>query len=207
MQIRTFSLHDIRCFAGWQKFTIRPLTFLVGENSTGKSTVLGCFQALGEFISSHFQIDFNQNPYQMGSYQEIVRKGRPLKTSFQMGFRIERQSIPIDYIATLIERQGGSEPVIAAIEWRFSNGSIIFQHSNENSSVDGTVKLSVESQESGPVFTITIGGNYGSWFARNFREVLFLLNYKLHRKSSSDVHQQLRLFFSKKQVFQAQRSP
>ena len=102
-----------------------------------------------------------------------MRKGRPLKTSFQMGFRIERQSIPIDYIATLIKRQGGSEPVIVAIEWRFSNGSIIFQYSNENLSVGDTFKLSVKSQESGPVFTITIGGNYNFWFARSFRKALF----------------------------------
>ena len=68
MQIRTFYLKDIRCFAGWQEFTIRPLTFLVGENSTGKSTVLGCFQALRGFINGYLQIDFNQNSYQMGSY-------------------------------------------------------------------------------------------------------------------------------------------
>ena len=33
-------LGDIRCFAGKHTIAIRPLTILVGENSSGKSTFL-----------------------------------------------------------------------------------------------------------------------------------------------------------------------
>ena len=49
MNIRKLIIEDVRCFAGRQEFDIRPLTFLVGENSTGKSTILGCFDTLISF--------------------------------------------------------------------------------------------------------------------------------------------------------------
>ena len=47
MRINQFTMGEVRCFAGCQQFEIRPLTFLVGENSIGKTTALGCFQLLG----------------------------------------------------------------------------------------------------------------------------------------------------------------
>ena len=49
--INKFFMRDVRCFDGEHEFNIRPLTFLIGENSTGKSTVLGCLQALGNLFN------------------------------------------------------------------------------------------------------------------------------------------------------------
>ena len=40
MNITQFSIEEVRCFAERQNFEIRPLAFLVGENSTGKTTAL-----------------------------------------------------------------------------------------------------------------------------------------------------------------------
>ena len=50
MNITQFSIEEVRCFAERQNFEIRPLTFLVGENSTGKTTALACFQALADCL-------------------------------------------------------------------------------------------------------------------------------------------------------------
>ena len=65
MSIRKLIIEDVRCFAGRQEFNIRPLTFLVGENSTGKSTVLGCFQTLCNFsrvgMSTMYRTDLDFN--------------------------------------------------------------------------------------------------------------------------------------------------
>ena len=77
-QLRKFMLSNVRCFEGQHDFNIRPLTFLVGENSTGKSTVLGCLQVLGDYLnldSFMKNIDFNRAPYEMGSFTDILRKG------------------------------------------------------------------------------------------------------------------------------------
>ena len=40
---REFMLTDVRCFEGEQRARLRPITLLVGENSTGKTTFLGCY--------------------------------------------------------------------------------------------------------------------------------------------------------------------
>ena len=49
--IKEFIIKDVRCFAGENRLKIRPLTFLVGENSTEKSTILGCFSALFDTLA------------------------------------------------------------------------------------------------------------------------------------------------------------
>ena len=50
MNITQFTMEEVRCFAERQEFEIRPLTFLVGENSTGKTTTLACFQVLANYL-------------------------------------------------------------------------------------------------------------------------------------------------------------
>ena len=40
MSITQFTMEEVRCFGERQTLEIRPLTFLVGENSTGKTTAL-----------------------------------------------------------------------------------------------------------------------------------------------------------------------
>ena len=87
LKINKFFLSDVRCFKGEEEFNIRPLTFLIGENSTGKSTVLGCLQAMNQYIlGDKFMIDFNEAPYQMGRFEDICRRSKPKNTSFKLGF-------------------------------------------------------------------------------------------------------------------------
>ena len=50
MTITQFAMEEVRCFGERQEFEIRPLTFLVGENSTGKTTALACFQVLADYL-------------------------------------------------------------------------------------------------------------------------------------------------------------
>ena len=61
MTINKLCLKDVRCFSGEQAFEIKPLTFLTGENSTGKSTALACFQTLANFFNNR-EINFNRYP-------------------------------------------------------------------------------------------------------------------------------------------------
>ena len=78
MSITQFTMEEVRCFSERQTLEIRPLTFLVGENSTGKTTALACFQMLVNYFQRE-GVDFNQPPYSMGIFKEIVRKKRRLK--------------------------------------------------------------------------------------------------------------------------------
>ena len=122
-QNRNFKLKikDVRCFAGEQIFEIRPLTFLIGRNSTGKTTVMSCFSLIHNFISNRgFDLgvpDFNKEPYDMGSFTDIVRKLRTKKgakknkSSFEIGIIFDKPQIKYNF--RFKEKDKGAEPVLS----------------------------------------------------------------------------------------------
>ena len=148
--IEKFMLDDVRCFGGRHEFNIRPLTFLVGENSTGKSTVLGCLQSLLD--SSIFSTDFNSEPYWMGTFSDIVRKSRPKKTEFQLGITLACEEVKGGKLQTFLklkENKDKPEPNIDEVRWVFSDGEIIFSKNNDQH----------EQQDSISPFRVTIEKN------------------------------------------------
>ena len=83
----TLILEDFRCFAGRHEVPIRPLTLLVGENSTGKTSFLAAVRAVHDLRSGDGP-DFNEPPFHLGSYDEIAnyRGGRSGRAkSFAVG--------------------------------------------------------------------------------------------------------------------------
>ena len=78
MSITQFTMEDVRCFSERQTLEIRPLTFLVGENSTGKTTALACFHVLVDYLRNR-GVDFNLHPYSMGTFKDIVRNSTKKK--------------------------------------------------------------------------------------------------------------------------------
>ena len=126
MNLRKLVIEDIRCFAGRHEFNIRPLTFLAGENSTGKSTALGCIGALDHVINeTPDRLSFNKEPYQMGAFADIVRKSRPVKKSFRLGFSFQNDAGNMEYILTCEEREKGAEAIVSEEKFIFENGEII----------------------------------------------------------------------------------
>ena len=80
MSITQFTMEEVRCFRERQTLEIRPLTFLVGENSTGKTTALACFHVLANYLRG-MGVDFNgkpsnSHPYSMGTFKDIVRNSK-----------------------------------------------------------------------------------------------------------------------------------
>ena len=183
MRIQTFMLKNVRCFAGEQKFNIRPLTLLVGENSTGKTTVLGCIQALSDYFNRdildpwRISLDFNREPYEMGVFADIARKtgGRGGKSdSFQLGFEVRiDQAETVNYVVELVERERGAEPGVKKIRMIFKDGEIISEAKKE------------EEQEQVP-FRLD-----GPYLGSKENEFLFKLN--LASKSANSLHMLHRL--------------
>lgn len=66
------TIENVRCFSNKQRVEIRPLTILVGENSSGKSTFLSMLHASmqGEFPT--IPKIFNQAPFEMGGFDTIA---------------------------------------------------------------------------------------------------------------------------------------
>lgn len=87
--ITELQLRDVRCFEGEQSARLSRITLLVGENSAGKSTFLGCYKTLTKLANLNDLGDdnhFDEAPFHMGPFDTIVRSG---KTDFALGGRFK----------------------------------------------------------------------------------------------------------------------
>ena len=77
--ITDIAITDVRTLAGEQRADLSKVTLLVGENSVGKSTFLGCLNALGRLAGLHELTDstnfFEQEPFCMGDFESVARSG------------------------------------------------------------------------------------------------------------------------------------
>ena len=130
MNITQFTMEEVRCFAERQTLEIRPLTFLVGENSTGKTTALACFQVLANYLRNR-EVDFNSHPYSMGIFKDIVRNSRPKAKTFKLGFTYKHANEEVEWIVKFVQKQERFEPTVSSVTVKFSDGAIVFKIEDE----------------------------------------------------------------------------
>ena len=123
----TLILEDFRCFADRHEVPIRPLTLLVGENSTGKTSFLAAVRAAYDlrwspsemrFLEGFGTPDFNEEPFRLGSYDQIAnyRAGRAGRAkSFVIGQQFTADSSP-----RMPRTQRGNRKSAVKIEARFA---------------------------------------------------------------------------------------
>ena len=83
------TLKNFRCFREEQTARLAPLTLLVGENSTGKTSFMAMIRALWDVAYRRTDPDFKEEPYDLGSFDEIAhhRGGRGGRAdTFEAGF-------------------------------------------------------------------------------------------------------------------------
>ena len=124
MNITQFTMEEVRCFAERQEFNIRPLTFLVGENSTGKTTALACFQVLADYLTQG-EIDFNSGPYSMGIFKDIIRNSKKKEKAFMLGFTFRYKNEDVEWRVGFIEKEGGIEPTAKSVTVKFTDGEVV----------------------------------------------------------------------------------
>ena len=134
MSITQFTMEDVRCFSDRQTLEIRPLTFLVGENSTGKTTALACFQVLANYLRNR-EVDFNLHPYSMGTFKDIVRNSKPKGNAFELGFAYKHANEDINWTVKFAEKKGGFEPAVSSATLKFTDGEIVLK-TGDSSIVD-----------------------------------------------------------------------
>lgn len=66
------TLENFRSFREQQTARLAPLTLLVGENSTGKTSFLAMIRALWDIAYRYRVPDFKEDPYDLGSFDEIA---------------------------------------------------------------------------------------------------------------------------------------
>lgn len=91
----SITLENFRCFRERQTARLAPLTLLVGENSTGKTSFMAMIRALWDVAYRQQIPDFKEAPYDLGSYDEIAHhsnaNGKPADF-FSTGFETKQAS-------------------------------------------------------------------------------------------------------------------
>ena len=115
------TLENFRCFRERQTARLAPLTLLVGENGAGKTSFLALIQALRRAAASFSAPDFKEEPYDLGSFDEIAhhRGGRGSRAdSFEAGFgACNETGSSLGFDITFKKR--GTAPV--PVRWRLSD--------------------------------------------------------------------------------------
>ena len=146
MQITQFTMDEVRCFAESQKLEIRPLTFLVGENSTGKTTALACFHVLADYFRNE-GVDFNSYPYSMGTFNEIVRNSRKKAKVFKLGFAFKTEGDIYETTVEFVQKKEGIEPAVGKVTQKFSDGKIVYRSNSEVSGDFNVIQADREQNE------------------------------------------------------------
>lgn len=101
MQIEELLLENIRCLAGTSVFDLKPITLLVGENSTGKTTVLAALSVIVKGLDLMlFGSEFNTPPFLLGGFSDIVSypsKQYGRAQTFSLGVSTARMRIVTTY--------------------------------------------------------------------------------------------------------------
>lgn len=87
------NIENVRGFAGHHKIELKPITILIGENSSGKTTLLATLAAALSASPASLENPFNRAPFELGSFDTIATYrggayGRA--THFAIGLNIPR---------------------------------------------------------------------------------------------------------------------
>ena len=152
------TLRDYRCFHGTQTARLAPLTLIVGENSTGKTSFMAMARALWEVAYGHAVPDFKEEPYDLGSFVEVAhhRGGRGGRAeSFEAGFRIGDHEVPsrkgFSFNVTFMQRGTAPMPVIRRV-WNNRTSVKVEQ-------LNGSVKMSATTN--GKEWDVEAGARWG----------------------------------------------
>ncbi len=149
------TLENYRCFREPQKARLAPLTFLVGENSAGKTSFMALIQVLLDIVHSGTTPNFKKSPYDLGSFDEIAhyRDGRDGRAdTFRAGFstsnviyRNRRQAYTkeVFHIEFEFGRGSGTAPVL--IEFRLSNSNTHFKVQRIGKDKPSTIRFCFET--------------------------------------------------------------
>jgi hypothetical protein len=122
----------IRCFSEPQDAVVRPITLLVGENSSGKTTFLAlCRIAHAISNGSVGNPPFNEPPFWLGAYDQIAshRAGRHGRAkSFSLAIKVDAGTLQCSLRIEYISRSGQPSPRL----WRLEVGDLAIQVTNDD---------------------------------------------------------------------------
>jgi hypothetical protein len=116
---------DVRCFRGTHLARLAPLTIVVGENSSGKSTLLSLTRIAWDIGYGVAEPNFNEEPFGLGAFDEIAHyhggQGKRAK-SFEVGFTQDlqrsprRTSAPVNVSVVGTFTPSGGQPALTTLK-------------------------------------------------------------------------------------------
>lgn len=85
------NLSNFRAFAETGPITVRPLTFLVGENSTGKTSFLAALRYCFNLSDPAKGGYFNAHPFDLGAYEDIVHQSGASSTTLRFSIEVTKR--------------------------------------------------------------------------------------------------------------------
>ena len=200
--VQEMILRDVRCFEGEQRGSVRPITLLVGENSTGKSTFLGCFSVLYRLFSNMGfggRLDFNQAPFLLGAFRDIVRLERD-PDQFQLGFSLLSTGgdagMSYEFVVTFSEQ--GSQPAPSSFRWRFDAESFLEVRRGADDKIivrvpNHQAKIDLPFDDAGYVLNVLIDIDYVVRGIEDFQPIIGYLDRLLPARRAAPSERPQRL--------------
>ena len=136
-QISELRLRNFRCFHQQQAARMAPLTLLVGDNSTGKTSFLAALRAIWDAVYKQTEPDFREPPYDLGSFTEIAHHEEGEKNradSFTIGFSSSYER-PHRIDADIRFESRAAAPFRAKITLNTSAGWIRYVHNKRDDAI------------------------------------------------------------------------
>ena len=124
MRWRPYRLQEVlvknfRCFHDQRTVCLTPLTLLVGDNSTGKTSFLAALRLVWDIAYRKVEPNFRQSHYDLGLFPEIAFNSgsrRYPTDSFEIGFRtVTDAGTSVSFTAAFREKDGAPYP--ATLSW------------------------------------------------------------------------------------------
>ena len=137
--MNSVTVKNFRCFREEQQARLAPLTLLVGENSTGKTSFLALVRALREVAFDSRVPDFQEPPYDLGTFSEIAHnRVRGRAKSFEAGFSRKMRLRPVG------SHRASNETINFAVTFEPQNG-VPYPTTRKLSARDRSLEVSLDS--------------------------------------------------------------
>jgi hypothetical protein len=154
-------LENVRTFSGTHEFPVGPLTVLTGENSAGKTTLLGMMAAVLHQGLYPFDPPFDVPPYSLGSYDTIAtNKGGRTGPARQFGLGYAIQGADASQVRREFATYGSDKGRVALLRFESKSGSATLDlevTSRRARAQDLRIRLCVGGDEKTAGLTIPIG--------------------------------------------------
>lgn len=113
----SITVKNFRCFGDEQTARLAPLTLLVGDNSTGKTSFLALIRALWDVAYREVVPDFQERPFDLGSYREIAHaRDADVDAPNINAWFVDGNDPKVSFFTTFSNRDGAPYPFKRRVE-------------------------------------------------------------------------------------------